>query len=252
MRSLRDRLRRFVPKLAREHDEPGRLVAACVLGATVSSTPLFGLALPICIALPFLFLLHKVPDYARDTVAIPPRDALPDAIHVVELGTGLGILPVLLALLGLRRKVTGVDHDQAKIEEGRRAAKGLRVELLPGDLRTFAIPPCDALVLIDVLHYLPREEQAEVLRRAADALRPRGVIFVRDADSAQGSGAGTRLMEAIAVRVGWNRGATPEATHWRPIREIEAELEALGFEVETSVVSGTLHPGNALLVARRP
>ncbi len=44
---------------------------------------------------------------------------LPDAITVVDLGTGLATLPILLALLGTRRTVIGFEWDAKKADAGR-------------------------------------------------------------------------------------------------------------------------------------
>ncbi|MEO7097166.1 MAG: DUF2062 domain-containing protein, partial [Polyangiales bacterium] len=79
--------------------------------------------------------------------------ALPDAIEIVDLGCGLGVGSILLALLGTRRRLVGVDRDARKLAHGRVAAAGLPITLEEGDVRTFAPPPCDAILLVDVLHY---------------------------------------------------------------------------------------------------
>ncbi len=42
-------------------------------------------------------------------------------------------------------------------------------------------PPCNCVLLYDMLHYFPRELKAEVLRKVFQALRPGGHLIVRDA-----------------------------------------------------------------------
>jgi hypothetical protein len=173
---------------------------------------------------------------------------LPDRAEIVDLGAGLGLLGMLLALLGGHRRVRGVDRDRAKIEAGRRAARGLPVDLEVYDVRTWKIAPCDVVTIVDVLHYFDAEAQREVLARAAAALRPGGTILVREGDGGRGGSRWTRAIEGIAVRLGWNR--SDGAPVWRGIDELRADLEALGLEVETVPVAGPLHPGNVLLRAR--
>jgi uncharacterized protein (DUF2062 family) len=56
---LRQRLRQFGRELLHQHTEPGKLAAAVLLGYVIGCTPLFGLHLPICIALAWLFGLDN-------------------------------------------------------------------------------------------------------------------------------------------------------------------------------------------------
>lgn len=169
----------------------------------------------------------------------------------VDLGTGLGMLPVALGLAGGGRRAIGVDWDEAKLAAGRLAATGLEgIELVAGDLRTFVLPACDAITLVDVLHYYPAEIQREILARCAAALRPGGQLLIREGDTRAGrTAAWTRWLEAVAVRVGWNRGEG--RTRFRAVSALVEELRALELEVEHEAAAGRLHPGNVLIRARR-
>ncbi len=171
-----------------------------------------------------------------------------DGDFTVDLGTGLAMLPILLGLLG--RRALGVEWDAAKASCGAAAARGLDgVEVVEGDLRAFALPACDVVALVDVLHYYDADEQRAILRRAAAALRPGGRILVREADRGRRGGARfTRAVERAATRLGWNRGP---AVRFRPVEELRADLEALGLRVRADEVAGRLHPGNVLLIAER-
>ena len=64
----------------------------------------------------------------------------------------------------------------------------------------------------------------------------------------QGAARWTRFVEGWMVRLGWNRA--PDV-HFRPISELRADLESLGFAVHVDEVAGRLHPGNVLLVGTR-
>jgi uncharacterized protein (DUF2062 family)/SAM-dependent methyltransferase len=166
----------------------------------------------------------------------------------VDLGTGLAMLPVLLGVLG--RHALGVEWDAAKAACGARAARGLDgVSVVEGDLRAFALPPCDVVTLVDVLHYYDAAEQRALLERCASALKPRGRILVREGDRARSGGARfTRALERVVTRLGWNRGP---AVRFRPVDELRADLESLGLRVRIDEVAGRLHPGNVLLIAER-
>ena len=166
----------------------------------------------------------------------------------VDLGTGLGMLPVLLGELGERRRVLGVEWDPEKLRCGLHAARGLLgVEMVEGDLHASPLPACDVITLVDVLHYYEADRQEALLKRCRAALRPGGRLLIREGDGARRGGARwTRFVETWATRMGWNRGP---AVRFRPISELRTALVELGFRVDEDEVAGRFHPGNVLLVA---
>jgi uncharacterized protein (DUF2062 family)/2-polyprenyl-3-methyl-5-hydroxy-6-metoxy-1,4-benzoquinol methylase len=166
----------------------------------------------------------------------------------VDLGTGIGLLPVLLAVSGRAERVIGVDWDHQKVATGEAAARDLaEVELVVGDIRQQVIPAADLIVLADVLHYWPVDEQRELLRRAAAALRTGGRLVVRETDRAPRSRA-TRTLEAIAVRSGWNRAP---GLVYRTASELRSDLEAAGLSCHLEQASSACHHGNVLIWGKR-
>jgi uncharacterized protein (DUF2062 family)/SAM-dependent methyltransferase len=179
--------------------------------------------------------------------AIAPH--VPPGARTVDLGTGLAMLPVLLGELGEGRSAVGVEWDTEKAACGRLAAAGLPIEVVEGDARVYALPACDVITLVDMLHYYDEGAQRTLLGRCAAALRPGGHLLVREGDRARSGGAWlTRAIERLVTRLGWNRG--PQV-RFRPVAELRRDLEALGFEVEVDEVAGRLHPGNVLFVAAK-
>ncbi|MEZ4266523.1 MAG: DUF2062 domain-containing protein [Myxococcota bacterium] len=172
---------------------------------------------------------------------------VPPGAFTVDLGTGLGMLPTLLGVLGEGRKSLGVDWDSAKVRGGVQASAGLAgVDLVEGDVQRFEPPACDVITLVDVLHYYEPADQRALLARCAAALRPGGRLIIREGDRAREGGARwTRLVERVVTKLGWNRGP---AVHFRPAADLQADLEALGFTVAITPLAGSLHPGNVLLV----
>jgi SAM-dependent methyltransferase len=162
--------------------------------------------------------------------------------------TGLGMLPVLLGDLGERRRALGVEWDREKVRCGLHASRSLPgVEIVEGDLQTFALPACDVITLVDVLHYYGTDRQEEILERCRAALGPGGRLLIREGDGVRPGGARfTRIVERWATRMGWNRGP---AVRFRPISELRTALVGLGFRVDEDEVAGRFHPGNVLLVA---
>lgn len=167
----------------------------------------------------------------------------------VDLGTGLGMLPVLLGTLGEKRRVLGIEWDPERMRCGLHAARGLPgVEMVKGDLHTSPIPACDVIALIDVLHYYEADQQEALLKRCRAALRPGGRLLLREGDGARRAGARwTRTVEMLATRLGWNRGPV---VRFRPISELRSTLINLGFQVEEGELASRFFPGNVLLVAK--
>jgi uncharacterized protein (DUF2062 family)/SAM-dependent methyltransferase len=167
---------------------------------------------------------------------------------VVDLGTGLGHMPLLLALRGQAQRAVGVDWDAAKIATAQAAGADLPgVALRQGDIRHLELPDADAVLLLDVLHYYSPGEQRALLQRAAAALRPGGQLIVRETDR-EARSALTRAMELLAVRCGWNRGP---GLSYRTADELRGELRELGLHCDATEASSAVHRGNILLWGRR-
>jgi uncharacterized protein (DUF2062 family)/SAM-dependent methyltransferase len=189
--------------------------------------------------------------YVRGKLASDPVAARVVALgalgDVVDVGCGRGQLAVLLVEAGCATRVRGFDWDAAKVSDARRAAEGLAVEIETGDARTAAVPPCDAVLLVDVLHYLTDAEQDAVLARAAGAARER--VIVRELDPDRGwRSALTRAQERVTTGLGYNRGARVNV---RSVDAIAAALRAQGLRVEIEPCWGATPFANVLIVGTR-
>jgi ubiquinone/menaquinone biosynthesis C-methylase UbiE len=100
---------------------------------------------------------------------------------VVDLGCGNGDWTVMLAERA--REVVASDFSQSLLDSVRRRldAKGAaHVTYVHGDAASFQFPAgCDLIVLGAVLQYLEDAECTAVIQRAASALSPQGVLYVR-------------------------------------------------------------------------
>ncbi len=194
--------------------------------------------------------------------AILESDWIPRTGRLADVGCGRG---VLLALVDAGRRgpgepgsarlvepgeprLFGVDHDRKAVRVARRAL-GPRAEIVEGDAARVALPPCDTVALLDVLHYLPEEEQGPLLRRCAEALKPGGVLLVREADAAAGARfLVTRLAERLRAIA---RGRPGQRFRYRKIERLRSCLGQLGLEVETRPMAGRTPFANLLLIGRR-
>jgi 2-polyprenyl-3-methyl-5-hydroxy-6-metoxy-1,4-benzoquinol methylase/uncharacterized protein (DUF2062 family) len=189
--------------------------------------------------------------YRLDPVYRALCEQVPVGAEVLDLGCGLGMLPIALAEAGRGRQICGLDWDAEKIAVGQQAAADLhKVSLRRADIHQSELPACEVVTLIDVLHYYEPAQQDALLLRIVAALRPGGLLLIRETDPARRGGAGlTRLIERAMVRLGWNLG--PKVAY-RSIGALRSFLESLGFTVEISELAATTHPGNVLLTCRKP
>lgn len=188
--------------------------------------------------------------YRMDPCYLAVASLVPPNTFTVDIGTGLGMLPVLLNQWGGQRSCLGIDHDGAKVRAASVAAAGLEgVTFSEADVLSYDLPPCDVVTLVDVLHYYNPEVQLRLLERCAKALRPGGLLLLREADFMhKGGGNWTRWLEKYVTLLGWNKGPR---VHFRPIEDIAGDLAQMGFTVRKQAVAGSLYPGNVLLVAER-
>lgn len=101
---------------------------------------------------------------------------LPAQAQVLELGCGAGI--PCTQLLAQQAYVTGVDISAAQIALAKQHVPGAL--LLQADMMTLAFAPAsfDAVVAFYSIIHLPRAEQAILLERLAQWLRPGGWLLV--------------------------------------------------------------------------
>lgn len=167
---------------------------------------------------------------------------------VLDIGCGRGQLSLCLRELGRVQALSGFDFDARKVAVAASAA-GDDATFRVGDATLAAPESVDTVLLIDVLHYLPAEEQDRLLARAVANVRPGGRVVIREADSSAGlRGALTRGLEYLGTSVGYNRARAELG--FRGPDELRARLEELGCRVRITPHAGSLL-ANFLLVAQR-
>ena len=169
--------------------------------------------------------------------------------EVVDLGCGRGQLAIALLLAGVAQRVHGIDIDAGKSALAAGAAQGLPAHFAVADLALAPIPPCDTLLMIDVLLQLPMPAQDGLLARIA-AAAPRRVA-IRAFDPGRGWRSATGFaMERIRRVLGGDLGLRG-ALAPRPLHEVAQPFEAAGYAVRIAPCwAGTPLP-NVLLVAER-
>lgn len=174
---------------------------------------------------------------------------------IVELGCGHGLVSLALAEAAPARSVTGLDIDPARIASARCAAEhdpplanAAFEAVTPGYEVT---GPLDAFVVVDALYLLPRERQRTTLAAAAAALRPGGLVVVKELDDRpRVKAAFARMQEVVATRV-----LTPSAYGTidpPPAALLDRWLRDAGLEVASRRLDRRRPWPHHLTVGRRP
>lgn len=132
---------------------------------------------------------------------------VPKVGKVVEIGCGYGYLSHILAWTSEGREVVGFDHDEDKIAIASNTPTITpNLSFQVGDARVASLPVAKSFVMIDVLHYLSKQDQLNLLRNCIEKLEEEGVILLRDADaSLKERQRGTWLTEFFSTNFGFNK-----------------------------------------------
>jgi len=104
-----------------------------------------------------------------------------DRKTIYDVGCGYGYLSFYLHYRDKTRTIVGLDYDEEKIATAENSLKrNNNIHFEHADVTQFQFQPCDVVFLNDVLHYLPKIQQFEVLKTVVDALQPNGILFIRD------------------------------------------------------------------------
>ena len=187
--------------------------------------------------------------------------------RLLDLGCGQGLLPAwLLAAQGSYAadrarwpqgwpapprftSYTGIElggPDVARARcafarDDRRATGGAQ-----GDIAEAAFPAADAVVIMDVLHFLDYPSQDDVIRRVRKALPTGGLLMMRIGDAAGGLGFGSAsspTRRSPSAAVGPGRGCTAAT-----VREWQALLAQHQFSTRAMPMNeGTPFPNTLIL-----
>lgn len=184
--------------------------------------------------------------------------------RVLDIGCGQGLLASLLRAAGTLDAQSRWPLDWAAAPSG---ARVVGIELMPrdvarartalrdtaefvcGDMRTLPFPESDAVVLLDVLHYISAAEQRDVLVKAKGALAPGGTLLLRVGDAA--AQRRSRLSRGLDAVVAFVRRGQRTPLCDRPLADWIGLLESLGFTVQSRPMGAGTPFANVLLVARR-
>jgi hypothetical protein len=143
--------------------------------------------------------------------------------------------------------VRGIELKAREVRRAQRAF-GSDVGIEIGDIRDAGFGRVDAVVLLDVLHYLPPAAQHDVLQRIRNALPAGGILLLRVGDT--GGGLRYRITHCVDKLAMLLRGHGWITVYCRSVADWRVLLEEIGFDSEVLPMSqGTLF-ANVLLSAR--
>lgn len=167
---------------------------------------------------------------------------------VVDLGCGYGMALSFAAFGDSSRRLVGCDLDAHRIAVARQALSGLNAELSVADVRALDLPPAGLILILDVLQYLPADEQLRLLQRCCAALVPRGRLIFRVHDRERG------LWSAITMafdRLIFACGRAGTRPLMLPAAEYHQVLEDAGLQVEERRFRNLLPLAHILFVAKK-
>jgi 2-polyprenyl-3-methyl-5-hydroxy-6-metoxy-1,4-benzoquinol methylase len=188
----------------------------------------------------------------RDPIYPAAYELLRDSNEpILDLGCGVGLLAFYLRERGCRQSVLGLDLDARKIGHGQRIAQNhyedvnLRCQDVQQPLPDFS----GNVVLFDVLHYLPLEQQTILLTQLAERIAPGGMLIIRDCPRDNGPRFWmTYLAEKFAQIVSWNLNAP---LHFPSRARIGEAFTGGEFESESRPLWGKSPFNNYLFIFRR-
>jgi len=197
------------------------------------------------------------------------RGLLDGRARLLDLGCGQGLLAVwLLAARTCHASArpqawpaswpapptftsyTGIELNPNEVRRARAAFEGhagVPLCVVQGDICEVPFPAVDAVVILDVLHYLNYPAQEAVLRRVRAALSPGGLLLLRIGDAA--GGFGFRLGKLTDRIVALFRHGRWLPLHCRTLTDWRSLLERLGFRTTAIPMSEGTPFTNTLLVA---
>ncbi len=144
----------------------------------------------------------KLEDRYRLFESLLPKNGV-----ITDIGCGYGFLAYMLHFTGEQRKIIGIDYDAEKIAVAKHCfSKNDQLSFIAADATNHPLPPSDAFILSDILHYLPKQEQENLLTSCIRQLNEDGMILLRDADkNLEKRHMGTQYTEFFSTNFGFNK-----------------------------------------------
>jgi SAM-dependent methyltransferase len=188
---------------------------------------------------------------------------LADHARILDLGCGQGLLAAWLAAARACHAAgvwstdwpppprpasyLGIDLRERDVLRAR-LALGEKAQIVTGDIREVNYPAADAVVILDVLHFMDYGAQERVLARVRAATAHAGALLLRVGDAA--GGFRFKMSYWVDRTAALLRDSRLPRLHCRPLSEWRGVLARVGFGSETLPMSAGTPFANFLLIAR--
>ncbi|MEP7311855.1 MAG: class I SAM-dependent methyltransferase [Pseudomonadota bacterium] len=141
----------------------------------------------------------------------------------------------------------GIDLLSRDIQRAQ-VALGSAAYFTEGDIRDAAFTASDAIVILDVLHYIDLPAQQRVLERVRAALPDDGLLLLRVGDAEAGLRA--RISVCVDFCLGFLRSGVAQRLHRRSLRDWQSLLAATGFHCKPVPMSSAAQFADVLFSCR--
>ena len=175
---------------------------------------------------------------------------LPKTGTILDIGCGYGFMAYMLHYTAPGRQITAIDYDEEKIATASHCfSRHPQVKFICADITTYNITPQDAIVLMDILHYLQPEQQKVVIEKCIRNIRPGGQLIIRDGNKdlvkRQGGTAITELFSTKIVKFNKTAGKRLHFLSGQAIREMAA-----AHQMECVEVDETKYTSNIIFILK--
>lgn len=173
---------------------------------------------------------------------------LPAEGTIVDIGCGYGFLSYMLYFANTNRRIVGIDYDEEKIAVAAHIHdRNEHVSFRCSDITTAQLPQAEAFVLNDVLHYMPKADQQQVLAQCLKQLLPGGICIIREANAKlKDRHKGTKTTEFFSTRFfGFNKTADEHNSLYFPTDE-DIFAVTQHHPVEVKVLDNSKHTSNVV------
>lgn len=188
-------------------------------------------------------------------------------IKVLDIGCGQGLLsswllsaeaqyakddwPIGWPAPPVIAHVHGIELMPRDVERAERALRSAadRATFEVGNMCTATFAPSDAVVILDVLHYVDFPAQDDVLKKVHTCLSPDGVLLLRVGDAA--GGLPFKISNWVDNVVTSIRGHKTLPTFCRTIADWQCDITSIGFAVKAIPMNVGTPFANILLVCKK-
>jgi 2-polyprenyl-3-methyl-5-hydroxy-6-metoxy-1,4-benzoquinol methylase len=172
-------------------------------------------------------------------------DYVPKKGYLLDIGTGFGLLPLLLGMQAKKLDIVAIDLDDRRIGFAKKASKNFQnIQFKTGRIDTLKLPTTFTTVtIIDVLYLLPKAEKIKIIRKTRRLLKPGGLVFIKiNNRSLNLTYFFTWLQEKITVHFLGETATNFSGLYFETPAEIAEVMRNNGFRVKNKIRLKTPFP----------